>query len=116
MEIIIYVFLLVICEIFVLTLLIGLDYYLKSKNCKLVKRSKLMPKSKYGDRNQISKVVFWLHIFNYIYILIYLIACIIITFIYWSLLLHRICIYSLFTYFGLTIIPLIIMVILSPKR
>lgn len=116
MEIIFYIFLLLICEIFVYSLIIGTDYYLKSKNYKLIKRSKLMFKSKYGDDREISKVIYWFQIFNYIYILIYLLIAAVDIFAYKSSLLFKMNFYSIIIYTILVIIFLIIISILSPKK
>lgn len=116
MEIIFYIFLLLVYEIFVYSLIIGADYYLKSRNCKLIKRSKLMFKSKYGDNNEISKIIYCFQIFNYFYILIYLFIALIDTFVYKSSLLFKMNFYSIIIYFGLVIILLIIISILSPKK
>ena len=116
MEIIFYIFLLLICEIFVYSLIIGGDYYLKSKNCKLIKRSKLMFKSKYGNNQELSRIIYWFQIFNYIYIIAYLSIAVIDTFFYKSLVLFNIDFYSIIIYFGLVIILLIVFSILSPKK
>ena len=90
MEIMFYILLLLICEIFVYSLMIGGDYYLKSKNYKLIKRSKLMLKSKYGNNQEISKIIYWFQVFNYIYIIAYLSIAVIDTFFYKSLVLFNI--------------------------
>ena len=116
MEIIFYIFLLLICEIFVYSLIIGSDYYLKSKNCKVIKRCKLMFKSKCGDSREISKIIYWFQVFNYIYILAYLSIAVIDTFFYKSIVLFNIDFYSIIIYFGLVIILLIVISILSPKK
>lgn len=113
MEIIFYIFLLLICELIVYCLIIGADYYFKSKNCKVIKRSKLMFKSKYGNNQEISKFIYWFQIINYIYILIYLLFAIVDTFLHKSLLLFNINFYSVITYLGLAIIFLIIITFLS---
>ena len=116
MEIIFYIFLLLICEIFVYSLIIGGDYYLKSKNCKLKKRTKFMFKSKFGNKQEISKTIYWFQIFNYIYVIVYLSIAIIDTFFYKSAVLHGIDFYSIIVYFGLVMILLIITSILSSLK
>lgn len=116
MEIMFYISLLLICEIFVYSLIIGADYYLKSKNCNLIKRSKLMFKSKYGDKSEISKVVYWFQIFNYVYILIYLLISAVDTFAYKSSILFKMNFYSINIYTLLVIIFLVVVSILSPKK
>jgi hypothetical protein len=116
MEVIFYIFLLLICEIFVYSLMVGGDYYLKSKNCKLIKRSKLMLKSKYGNNQELSKIIYWFQVFNYIYIISYLSIAVIDTFFYKSSVLFNIDFYSIIIYFGLVIILLIVITVLSPKK
>ena len=115
MEIIFYIFLLLICEI-VYGLIIGLDYYFKSKKRKLKKASKIMFKSKYDSDDKISCIAYWFQIFNYIYILLYLVIAIIDTFICRNSILFNINFYSLIVYSVLVIISLIIISILSPKK
>ena len=116
MEIIFYIFLLLICEIFVYSLMIGGDYYLKSNNYKLIKRSKLMIRSKFGNNQELSKIIYWFQVFNYIYIIAYLSIAVIDTFFYKSLVLFNVDFYSIIIYFGLVIILLIVISILSPKK
>lgn len=113
MEIIFDILLLLICEIFVYSLIIGGDYYLKSKNCKVTKRSKLMFKSKYGNNQEVSKIIYWFQIFNYIYMLAFLSIAVIDTFFYKSLLLFNINYYSIIIYSGVVIMLLIVILILS---
>ncbi len=116
MEIIFYIFLLLICEIFVYGLIIGLDYNFKSRKRKLKKASKIMFKSKYDSDDKISCIAYWFQIFNYIYILLYLVIAIIDTFICRNSILFNINFYSLIVYSVLVIISLIIISILSPKK
>lgn len=113
MEIIFYMFLLLICEIIVYCLVLGLDWYFKSKKCKLVKKSKLMFNSKNGSKDKISLVAYLFQIFNYIYILIYFLVAFIETFIYRSRILLNINFFSVIIYFGVSLISLIIFAFLS---
>lgn len=114
MEIILYILLLLICEIFVYSLIIVGDYYLKSKNCKLIKRSKLMFKSKYGNNQELSRIIYWFQVFNYTYIIAYLSIALIDTFFYKSLVLFNIDFYSIIIFTGLAMILSIVFSILSP--
>lgn len=116
MEIMFYILLLSICEIFVYSLIIIGDNYLKTKNCKVIKRSKLMLKAKYGNAQEVSKIFYWFQIFNYIYILAFLSIAVIVTFFYKNLLLFNIHRYSLIVYSGLSIILLFVFSFLSPIR
>ena len=108
-----YILLLLICEIFVYSMMIFGDYYLKSKNCKLIKRSKLMIKSKYGNNQELSKIIYWFQVFNYIYIIAYLSIAVIDTFFYKSVVLLNIDFYSIIIYSGLVIILLFVFWFLS---
>lgn len=72
-----------------------------------------MFKSRYGDKGEISKVIYWFQIFNYAYILVYLLFAIIDTFIWKSLLLFNIDFYSVIIYSELAIILLFIISIIS---
>ena len=75
-----------------------------------------MFKSKYGNNQELSRIIYWFQIFNYIYIIAYLSIAVIDTFFYKSLVLFNIDFYSIVIYFGLVIILLIIFSILSPKK
>lgn len=75
-----------------------------------------MFKSKYGNNQELSRVIYWFQIFNYIYIIAYLSIAVIDTFFYKSLVLFNIDFYSIIIYFGLVIILLILISILSPKK
>ena len=116
MEIIFYILWLIICEIVVYSLMIVADYYFKSKNFKIIKRSKIMIKSKYGNNQELSKIIYWLQVFNYIYIIAYLSIAVIDTFFYRSSVLFNIDFYSVIIYFGLAMILLIVISLLSPLR
>ena len=116
MEIIFYIFLLLICEIFVYALIIGADYYVKSINCKQIKCPKIIVKSKYDKSNQVSKMVYCFQVFNYVYICLYLLIAIIDSFIYKNSILFNINFYSLTIYSILVIICLVIVSIFSPKK
>lgn len=116
MEILFYIFLLLICELFVYGLVIGVDYYCKFKKCKLKKANIIMFRSKYENGDKISCIAYWFQLFNYFYILIYLLFAIIDSFFYNSVILFSINVYSWIIYLGLVIIFLIIISILSPKK
>lgn len=113
MEIIVYLFLLILCEVIVYCLIIGIDYYMKSKKGKLVKRCIIMIKSKFDKNNNVSIIAYWVQIFNYLYVLIYILIAIIETFIYRSPILASINIYSVGIYFIFAFISLIIVSILD---
>ena len=75
-----------------------------------------MFKSTYGNKQELSKIIYWFQIFNYIYILAYLTIAVIDTFFYRSLVLFYINFYSAIIYFGLAFILVIVISILSPKE
>lgn len=116
MNFILYAFLLFVVEIFVFYLSIGIDYYCKYKNKKLIKSKKIFITSKYGDKHYISKHSLNLQIFNYCYILLYLIIALVDTFIYGSIVFYYINIYSLALYGAVTFIFIIIISALSPVK
>lgn len=116
MEIVFYLFLLLICEIFVYCLIIGLDYYFKNKKSKLTKKWIFMLKSNHDKTDKISCVAFWFQLFNYFYVLLYLSIAIIDTFVYRSAILFNINFCTIIAYSGVAIISLIVISILSPKK
>ena len=75
-----------------------------------------MFKSKYDNKQELSRIIYWFQIFNYIYIIAYLSIAVIDTFFYKSLVLFNIDFYSIIIYFGLVIILLTVISILSPKK
>ena len=75
-----------------------------------------MFKSKYGNKQELSRVIYWFQIFNYIYIIAYLSIAVVDTFFYKSVVLLNIDFCSIIIYFGLVIILLIVVSILSPKK
>lgn len=99
---------LLLLEILVYPLIRLADGYFKFKKFKLIKCSKIMLKAKYGNKDEISKVMYWFQIFNYIYIFTYLLNAAIIAFYYNSALLNSITIYSIIAYFIVVIIAILI--------
>lgn len=116
MDILLYLFLLLVAELFVYSFCVGIDYYLKYKNHKIKKNSFFFCKSRFDEGNTISCVAYWIQVFNYIYLLSYVSIAIIDSFIYSHYLLFNTCIYSLCIYGGLALIGLIVVTILSPKK
>lgn len=116
MELILYLFLLLIVEIFVYGLSIGLDFYSKNKKTKTVKTNLPFFRYKKETRENIGVYSFILQIVNFVYAIIYIVNSIIVSFFYKSKIIFCINIYSLGFYAVLVLVFLIVISVLSPKK
>ncbi|MBO5261730.1 MAG: hypothetical protein J6B45_01655 [Clostridia bacterium] len=116
MEFILYLFLLLIVEIFVYGLSIGLDFYSKSKKAKTVKTNFPFFRYKKETRENIGIYSFIFQIVNFVYAIIYIVNAIIVSFFYKSKIIFCINIYSLGFYAVLVLVFLIVISVLSPKK
>ena len=92
MELLVYLLVLCVCEVFAVTMAMGLDYYGKSVNYNKVVRKKInviFIKSNYEKKNflpmtnrPISTKSFIFQCFNIVYVLIYIVISIVETFVY----------------------------------
>lgn len=108
-------FLLFLIEGLVYVVILGIDYNLKRRKCKMIKAPKLMIRSKYCFADKISRVAFWFQIFNYLYIFLYILIATIETYAYSDdlIILFRISFWSLAVYGGLSMVGLVVYVILE---
>lgn len=108
MDILFYIFLLMLFMPFAYGFTITLDYSLKSRNCKVIKAWKIMIKSRYDKSNTVSPWVFGIQLFNYFYVLAYLIIAVIESFFIPSAVLCNINIFSIIICGGLLALGMII--------
>ncbi len=116
MELILYLFLLLIVEIFVYGLSIGLDFYNKNKKAKTVKTNFPFFRYKKETRENIGIYSFIFQIVNFVYAIIYIVNSIVVSFFYKSKIIFCINIYSLGFYAVLVLVFLIVISVLSPKK
>ncbi|MBR2966568.1 MAG: hypothetical protein IKC52_03740 [Clostridia bacterium] len=108
MDILFYLFFLMLFVPFACGFAITLDYCLKSKHCKVVKAWKIVLKSQYDKSSTVSPIVFGLQIFNYLYVLAYLVIAIIESYFIPSTVLSNINVFSVLIYGGLLLLGTII--------
>lgn len=109
------IYLLLLHETLVWGFILGLDFNMKCRKCKLVKAPKFMIRSKYCFADQISRGAFWFQIFNYVYIFLYIIIVTIETYAYSDdfIMLFYINTWGLITYAGLSIVGNLVCAILE---
>ena len=95
-----YFYLLFFCQLFVYTFIIALDCCLKHTNHKLRKANKIMFRynKEVRTKNQISVGAFWFQIFNYCYVITYIIIALVETYLYRNAVLFYININSVIAY------------------
>lgn len=110
MDIIVYLFLLLILQAWVYYLSIALDYYFKFKGFRLKKASILFRRSKHckSKANSVSCVSYWFQIFNYFFVFVYLVIAIVDSFVQWKSIIFFVNITSLLIYAGITLIALLV--------
>lgn len=94
MEIIFYLLLLLINQVFVFVFMAVADFKLKLKYYKTIKCSKIVFRATRLEKDRVSRRVFFFQILNYIYILTYIILASIDVFAIESYILFAICAYS----------------------
>ena len=98
MEIIFYLLLLLINQVFVFLFMGVADFKLKLKYYKTIKCSKIVFRATRLEKDRVSRRVFFFQILNYIYILTYIILASIDVFAIESYILFAICAYSAIAY------------------
>lgn len=98
MDIVFYLFLLMINQFLVFVFMVGMDYSYKSRNFKTIKCSKIVIRNTKIEKDRVSKRVFFFQIWNYIYISTYIILASIDVFAVESYILFAIYLYSLIAY------------------